>query len=86
MAAQAFEMFAPMGAKAHPRVQAEAMRLGAWAFGGVCFIGLIFVPLESDDEPKTLRYANTSDCPMGADGEQAVCTTLRPTGTRRIRS
>ncbi len=26
-------------------------------------------PFHGDDEPKTLRYANYSNCPMGADGE-----------------
>ena len=28
-------------------------------------------PFHGDDEPKTLRYANRSICPTGADGEQA---------------
>jgi len=51
-------------------------------FGGVCFIGLILVPFNSDDEPKPLRYASTSDCPMGADGEQSVATR---TGSSSIR-
>jgi len=34
VAAQAFEFFALMGATAHPRVQAEVVRLGAQACGG----------------------------------------------------
>jgi len=40
-------------------------------FGDGCFIGLILVPLNGDDEPKALRYANTSICPMSPDGEQS---------------
>jgi len=41
-------------------------------FGGVCFIGLILVPFNGDDEPKTLHYANCSICPIGADGGQSL--------------
>jgi len=35
--------------------------------GGVCFFGLILVPFNGGDEPRALRYATCSDCPMGAD-------------------
>lgn len=38
-------------------------------FGGVCFIGLILVPFNGDDEPKSLHYANRAHCPKRADGE-----------------
>jgi hypothetical protein len=36
-------------------------------------------PIHGDDEPKKLRFANCSDCPMGAYGEQArVCMLAMP--------
>jgi hypothetical protein len=38
-------------------------RHSAEQIGGFCFIGLILVPFNGDDEPKTLRYANCSVCP-----------------------
>jgi hypothetical protein len=40
-------------------------------FGGVCFIGLNSRLFRGNDEPKTLRYANYSNCLAGPDGEQA---------------
>jgi hypothetical protein len=43
----------------------------ALQFGGVCFIGLNFRLSRGDDAPKTLRYANYSNCRAGPDGEQA---------------
>lgn len=45
-------------------------------FGRVCFIDLILVPLNGDDESKTLPYANRSNCPMGADAGQLVIATV----------
>jgi hypothetical protein len=39
-------------------------------FGGGRIIGLVLVPLCCDDAPKTLQYANCSNCPMSADDVQ----------------
>lgn len=43
----------------------------AMPFGGVCLIGLILVLINGGDEPKTLPYANRSNCRKRADGGQS---------------